>query len=74
MSAPADFVRLHQAASHLHNLGPRALYEFLSEIGEQTNTIGEILALSDRWRDMNPEILQALRGDQLPRLIRAVPR
>ncbi len=51
----------------LHHLGPRALYELLTEIGEQRLCRTFIEQRVRRYSEIDPDHLTALDGDTFPR-------
>ena len=51
----------------LHRLGPRAMYELLSEIGEQRLCRTFIEQRVQRYAEIDPKHLTALDGGTLPR-------
>lgn len=58
-------LRLQRGAEHLAALGPRAIAEFLAELGRNHGIDQDILARLDRWREhLTPELLRAVGGDQ----------
>lgn len=65
-------VRFARSCERLHALGPRALGEFLAELGAKhliRHPIEEQLA---RYATLDPAILKALGGDTFPPSIHAV--
>lgn len=42
---PLDQARLHRGAEHLHGLGPRAIAEFLAELGSRIGGTPACLSL-----------------------------
>lgn len=60
-----DRLRLERGAEHLAALGPRAIAEFLAELGRMHGLDEDILARLDRWREhLTPELLRAVGGDR----------
>lgn len=72
MSAPSALLRLRRGSEHLHDLGARATFEYLLEVGQACECTDQIVALLDEWRRLDPETLRALGGDRFPPLLRAV--
>jgi hypothetical protein len=74
MIDPVTAVHLERGAAHLHELGKRAIAEFLIEIGDRTGeTLFVVNLLTEYRRRLTPEMLAALGGDRFPPRIRAVP-
>lgn len=73
MSSMQDYLRLRNGAIHVYDLGPRAVGELLSEIGERFGATPEILDILDDWRaNLAPEVVEAVGGRRFPKLLRAV--
>ena len=72
---PFDQLRLVRGAEHLHQLGTRALAEFLAELAATIGGQPAILRLLNEYeRRLNPEMLRAAGGHRMPsRRPRAVP-
>lgn len=67
-------VRLARGAEHLAALGPRAIAEFLAELGRVHGIDEDILAHLDRWREhLTPELLRAVGGDRFAFPLAVVP-
>ena len=64
--AVAD-LQFYRGVVHLHRLGPRALYEMLTEIGEQRLCRTFIEQRVRRYAEIDPDHLAALDGDTFPR-------
>ena len=58
-----DEVRLHRGAEHLHKLGPRALAEFLSELGNRIGGGPACLGLLNEYSRLSPGQVRAAGGD-----------
>jgi hypothetical protein len=71
--SPRDRLRLERGAAHLDALGPRAIAEFLAEIGADNDCTSYILDLADLWRGrLTPDMLRATGGDRFPRYLHEV--
>jgi hypothetical protein len=53
--------------TRLHRLGPRAVHELLTEIGEQRACRTFIEQRVERYSEIHPDHLAALEGDTFPR-------
>jgi hypothetical protein len=76
MSAAAELA-LRRGAEHLHELGPRALAEFLLELSTATGCEAELLDMLRIWRRLDPDHLGAVlhhyhAGREFPPLVQAV--
>ncbi len=60
-------LKFYRDVVHLHRLGPCALYELLTEIGEQRLCRTFIEQRVRRYSEINPDHLTALDGDTFPR-------
>ncbi len=60
-------LRFRRDVERLHRLGPRAVYELLTEIGEQRLCRTFIEQRVQRCSGIDPEHLAALDGDAFPR-------
>ncbi|MDT8262413.1 hypothetical protein WDZ11_00945 [Roseomonas mucosa] len=65
-------------AEHLHRLGPRALVEFLLELGRALDAAPAIQAQLEAWRSIDPALLRAVTetycgGQQFPTTVQEVP-
>ena len=49
-------------ASRLHDLGPRALAEFLVDVGATTGSTIEVLEIAGRYTALNPAVVRAVGG------------
>jgi len=49
-------------ASRLHELGPRALAEFLVDVGATTGSIPEVLEIAGRYTALSPAVVRAVGG------------
>ncbi len=70
---------LARGAEHLCRLGPRAVAEFLAEVGAATGTEAAIAEHLARWRRLDPHMLRAVLdsttgGQQFPRRLVVVER
>jgi hypothetical protein len=57
-----DALRLRRGAEHLHRLGPRAVAEFLAEVGRECRYEAVILDRLDVWRALHLDMLAAVLG------------
>lgn len=71
-----DRVRLDRGACHLHTLGPRAVAEFLAEIGQANNAPPAILQLLAEYQNrLTPALIRAAGAHRFPPLpLRGVDR
>ncbi len=60
-------LQFYRDVVRLHRLGPRALYELLTEIGEQRLCRTYIEQRVQRYSEIDPDHLAALDGDTSPR-------
>ncbi len=60
-------LQFRRNVERLHRLGPRAVYELLTEIGEQRLCRTFIEQRVQRYSEINPDHLAALDGDTFPR-------
>ena len=60
-------LQFYRDVVRLHRLGPRALCELLTEIGEQRSCRTFIEQRVRRYAEINPNHLAALDGDTFPR-------
>ena len=58
--------RLRRDIEHLHRLGPRALLEFLLEIGRERLLRADLEVRLRRYAALDPGAVEALGGDQFP--------
>ena len=58
---------LRRTVERVHDLGPRAVYELLVEIGEQRLCRTYLEQRVQRYAEIDPEHLAALGGDRFPR-------
>jgi hypothetical protein len=68
-----DRLRLQRGAEHLHTLGPRAVAEFLAEIGTHHGCFDDVLARLGVWRRLSPEVVRIVGGDRFPHRMYEVP-
>jgi hypothetical protein len=61
---PAPYGQLERLALRLHQLGPRALHEYLLELGKKHGLQSEIRAQLERYAEIDPDVLRALGGDR----------
>jgi len=66
-------LRLQRGAEHLYELGPRALAEFIAEIGDAPGRLKAIDQLA-AYRRLSPDMLRATGGSRFPRHLVEVPR
>jgi len=74
--APADLreLRFRRDVERLHRLGPRAVYELLSELGALYTKRTEIEQLAAGYSRIDPLSLRLAGGDQMPAVpFRALP-
>ena len=70
-----DQARLHRGAEHLHRLGPRAVAEFVAELGHRTGTVPACLSLLSDYGRLTPALIRAAGGDRpLRPSLSVVPR
>ena len=60
-------LRFRRNVARLHRLGPRAVCELLTEIGEQRLCRAFIEQRVQRYNEIDPDHLAALDGDTFPR-------
>jgi hypothetical protein len=74
---PADVLadlRFSRDVEALHRLGPRAVYEFLVELGRERFIRTDLEQRARRWARISPAMLAATGGDRFPHApIHAVP-
>ncbi len=63
---PLDQARLHRGAEHLHRLGPRAVAEFLTELGSRIGGTPACLSLLNEYGRLTPGQVRACGGDRFP--------
>ena len=75
-SSLIDNVRYQRQVLHLHRLGPRAVAEFLTEIGKQADCAPAIFDLLTEYQDrLTPELIRQAGGDRFARIpLLLVPR
>lgn len=72
---PIDQARLHHGAEHLHRLGPRAMAEFLAELGSRIGGTPACLSLLNEYGRLNPGQVRPAGGDRpIQRPLAAVSR
>ena len=72
---PFDEARLHRGAEHLHRLGPRAVAEFLAELGSRIGGTPACLCLLNEYGRLSPGQVRAAGGDRpMRRPLSVVPR
>ena len=72
---PAWALRLQRGAEHLHELGPRALAEFLAELAQRIGGMPATLGMLTEYQRLTPGMVRAAGGDQFPPPpLRALPR
>lgn len=60
--------RLQRGVEHLHQLGPRATAEFLTEVADHIGGLPAIIGtLLEYERRLTPEKLRSTGGDRFPR-------
>jgi hypothetical protein len=55
-----DRLRIERGATHLCDLGPRAVAEFLAEVATAHALLPELVARLDDWRRLDPAILNGV--------------
>jgi hypothetical protein len=76
MSAPIELadLRFRRDVARLHRLGPRAVYELLSELGARQLLRTEIEQLVARYSRIDPLAMRLAGGDRMPPIpMRALP-
>ncbi len=72
---PLDAARLHRGSEHLHRLGPRALAEFLTELGNRIGGTPACLRLLNEYGRLSPGQVRGAGGDRpVRRPLSVVPR
>ncbi|MCW2244738.1 hypothetical protein M2352_000329 [Azospirillum fermentarium] len=72
---PDEQVRVERLARQLHELGPRALAEFLAELAAKTDSQDDIIDRLERYSRLDPSMLSAIDGHRFaPRPPLEVPR
>ena len=61
-----DRLRLERGASHLHQLGPRAVAELLAEIANKIGGMPAILSALNDYEMVSPDTLRAVGADRFP--------
>jgi hypothetical protein len=71
-----DRLRLQRGVEHLHQLGPRATAELLSEVAHRIGGMPCIIKLLGEYElRLTPRMLRLTGGDRFPaHRLRAVPR
>ncbi|WP_431269029.1 hypothetical protein [Dankookia sp. P2] len=65
---PLDALRLRRGVEHLHQLGPRATAELLSELTARIGGMPALLdLLAEYQRRLSPKLLRSAGGDRFPR-------
>ena len=57
-------LRLQHDVERLHRLGPRAIFELLSEIGRQRQCLTLVEDCARRYADLDPTVVRELGGDR----------
>jgi hypothetical protein len=71
---PQNRFRIESGARHhLHQLGARAVAEFLGEGLASGDDVRSLLDRLQRYQRYHPVLIRALGGDRFPRRIRLVP-
>ncbi len=65
---PLASLRRQRQCAHLHNLGPRPLFEFLTELASEHDIGGSIDNKLASYARLNVDIVRALGGDRFPPL------
>jgi hypothetical protein len=72
---PLAQLRLQRGAAHLHDLGPRATFEFLLELAGQIGGLPATMGLLVEYQRLSLPQVRAAGGNRFPpRPLRAVPR
>jgi len=72
---PVTAPRLQRGAEHLHELGPRALAEFLAELAQRICGMPATLDMLAEYQRLSPGMMRAAGGDRFPPPgLRALPR
>lgn len=63
---PLDALRLQRGVEHLHQLGPRATAELMTELTARIGGLPAILGLLEEYQRLTPAMLHASGGDRFP--------
>jgi hypothetical protein len=64
---PQDRFRIEIGARHLHQLGARAVAEFLGEGVASGDDVRSLIDRLQRYQRCDPAVVRAVGGDRLPR-------
>jgi hypothetical protein len=64
--SPLNRLRIERGARHLHSLGPRAVAEFLIEIGRQHACMDGVLAQLRDYGQLSPSMIRTAGADRFP--------
>jgi len=66
--------QMERGSAQLHSLGPRALCEFLTEVGAAHDCLAAIVGKLTVWRArLTPEMITAAGADRFPPSLSVVP-
>jgi hypothetical protein len=71
---PQDRFRIEIGARHLHQLGARAVSEFLGEGVVSGDDLKSLLDRLQRYQQCDPAVLRLVGGDRFPPRLTVVPR
>jgi hypothetical protein len=66
MSEPSHDLAFARDCWKLHRLGARSVYELLREVGQAGACSTVIRSRVRRYAELDPEIVRAVGGDQMP--------
>jgi hypothetical protein len=66
--------RIERGARHLHQLGERAIGDFLAEGVHEGDDLSRLIARLGRYQECDPAVLRAIGGDRFSPRLTAVPR
>jgi hypothetical protein len=65
--SPIDNLRLQRGAAHLHQLGARAVAEFLAELASRIGGAPAALSLLNEYARLTPGQVRAAGGERIPK-------
>ena len=66
--SPLDALRLQRGVEHLHNLGPRATAELMTELTTRIGGMPALLRLLEEYQNrLSPKLLRSAGGHRFPR-------